>query len=375
MISRAYEPLDPYLQPNKVLVIYGPRQVGKTTLLNRYLAGTSLQYKSASGDDIRVQQILGSQDFTAITGYLEGYNLFTLDEAQRIPNIGIGLKIITDQIPGIYMIVTGSSSMELAGQIGEPLTGRKRTLCLYPIAQCELLDKYNHFELRENLADFLIYGSYPEVVEVQSFDKKRQILDEIASSYLLKDILSFERVKNSRVLLNLLQLLAYQVGNEVSLTELAGKVGVDIKTVQRYLDLLEKGFVLQRLGGFSRNLRDEITSKAKYYFWDTGIRNAVIAQYNSLDQRADVGALWENFFYIERIKYRAYRNIYANPYFWHTYQGREIDLVEDRDGKLTGYEMKWSEKKKKAAPPKWSAAYPDAEYHVITPENYLEYIT
>jgi hypothetical protein len=149
---------------------------------------------------------------------------------------------------------------------------------------------------------------------------------------------------------------------------------MNIKTVQRYLDLLEKGFVLQRLGGFSRNLSDEITSKAKYYFWDTGIRNAVIAQYNPVDQRADVGALWENFIYIERMKYRAYRDLYANAYFWHTYQGREIDLVEDRDGKLTAYEMKWSEKKKTAPPPKWTAAYPDAEYHVITPENYLQYI-
>jgi predicted AAA+ superfamily ATPase len=375
MISREYEPLDSYLQPNKVLVIYGPRQVGKTTLLNQFLAQTSLHYKSDTGDDIRVQQLLGSQDLAKILGYIEGYQLLALDEAQQIPMVGTGLKIIVDHIPGIKVIATGSSSFELAGQIGEPLTGRKRTICLFPIAQCELLRQYNRFELGERLPEFLIYGSYPEVVETTSLNNKRQILNEITNSYLLKDVLSYDRVKNSRVLLNLLQLLAFQVGNEVSLSELASQVSADLKTVQRYIDLLEKAFVLQRLGGFSRNLRDEVTSKAKYYFYDTGIRNALVAQFNPLELRSDVGALWENFIFMERLKYRTYQQIDANSYFWHTYRGHEIDLIEVREGKLDSYEIKWSPQKGSKPPAKWASAYPEASYQVITPQNYMDFIT
>jgi predicted AAA+ superfamily ATPase len=237
MFTRAYEPLDPFVQPNKVLVIYGPRRVGKTTLLQAYLSRTSLKYKLDSGDNIRTQQILGSQDFGQILPYVEGYQLLAIDEAQNIPNIGMGLKIIVDQVPDIHIIVTGSSSFELAGQIGEPLTGRKRTLSLYPLAQSELLSSFNKFELREHLADFLLFGGYPEVVQASSRQERIQTLTEIADSYLLKDILAFDRVKNSRTLLDLLKLLAFQVGSEVSLNELATQVGVDVKTIQRYLDL------------------------------------------------------------------------------------------------------------------------------------------
>jgi len=375
MLKRTYEPLDRYITPNKVLVIFGPRQVGKTTMLNQYLSTTDLRYKYDSGDNIRTQGVLGSQDFSQILAYIEGYQLLALDEAQHIPNVGMALKIIVDQVPDIRVIATGSSSFELAGQIGEPLTGRKRTLILYPIAQCELLSHNNRFELREKLGDFLVYGSYPEVIQAASHREKARILNEIANSYLLKDILAFDRVKNSRTLLSLLQLLAFQVGSEVSMTEVAARLGIDVKTVQRYLDLLEKAFVLQRLGGFSRNLRDEITTKAKYYFYDTGIRNALIAQLNPLDQRGDIGALWENFVFIERVKYRTYNEIGANAYFWHTYQGQEIDLVEEREGKLLAYEIKWSGKKLVSPPPKWSAAYPDASFQSITPENYLDFIT
>ncbi len=375
MIERAYEPLDNYLEPNKVLVIYGPRRVGKTTLLDQYLAKTPLKYKYDSGDNLRVQQILGSQDFSQILAYIEGYELLALDEAQQIPNIGMGLKIIVDQVPGIRIIATGSSSFELGGQIGEPLTGRKRTLCLYPIAQCELLSQSTPFELHERLADYLVFGNYPEVLQASTEQGKRQILSEITNSYLLKDVLAFDRVKSSRTLLNLLQLLAFQVGNEVSLNEIAAQLGINLKTVQRYLDLLEKAFVLQRLGGFSRNLRDEITTKAKYYFYDTGIRNALIAQMNPLGLRDDIGALWENFVFIERQKFRAYQEIQANSYFWHTYRGQEIDLVEDRGGHLYAYEMKWSENAKIEPSPKWTSAYPRSSFQVITPANYLGFIT
>ena len=353
MFKRAYEPLEPLLLPNKVLVVYGPRRVGKTTLLQNFLKQTDLKYKLDSGDNIRTQQILSSQDFGEILSYVEGYDLLAIDEAQNIPNVGMGLKIIVDQVPGIRVIVTGSSSFELAGQVGEPLTGRKRTLTLYPLAQQELLPNFNKFELREKLADFLIFGSYPEVLQSPSRKNRIDVLTEISNSYLLKDILAFDRVKNSRTLLDLLKLLAFQVGSEVSLTELGTQVGVDIKTIQRYLDLLEKAFVIVRLGGFSRNLRQEVTNKSKIYFVDTGIRNAIIAQFNGLDQRNDLGLLWENFMVMERMKVRAYQSVYANVYFWRTYDQQEIDLVEERDGKLFGYEFKWAAGKTSSPPKNW----------------------
>jgi predicted AAA+ superfamily ATPase len=370
MFRRAYEPLEQHLQPNRVLLIYGPRRVGKTTLLQNLLAQTTLKYKLDSGDNILTQQILSSQDFSQILSYVEGYDLVAIDEAQGIPNIGMGLKIIVDQVPGIRVIATGSSSFELAGQVGEPLTGRKRTLVLYPLAQSELRLTYNRFELHERLAEFLIFGCYPEVLQASSRAQRIEVISEIANSYLLKDILAFDRVRSSRTLLDLLKLLAFQIGNEVSLNELATQLGVEVRTVQRYLDLLEKAFVILRLNGFSRNLRQEVTSKAKYYFLDTGIRNALIAQFNSPDQRNDLGQLWENFIVIERLKYRAYAAIPANMYFWRTYDQQEIDLVEERDGRLFGYECKWSLKKPATTPRSWLEAYPEAEYSIILPQNY-----
>jgi uncharacterized protein len=374
MFKRAYEPLDAHLRPNKVLVIYGPRRVGKTTLLTRFLKSTPLKYKLDSGENIRTQQILGSQDFSQILAYTEGYELVAIDEAQSIPNIGMGLKIIVDQEPGIRVIATGSSSFELAGQTGEPLTGRKRTLTLYPIALSELLTVFNRMELREKLPEFLIFGLYPEVLQAPTRAAKIEAITEIANSYLLKDVLAFDRIKNSRTLLDLLKLLAFQVGSQVSFNEMASQLGVDVKTVQRYLDLLEKAFVILRLGGFSRNLRNEVTTKSKYYFLDNGIRNALIAQFNVLDQRNDIGQLWENFVMVERLKRRNYYPLYANMYFWRTYDQREIDLVEEREGRLFGYECKWSNKKPAIAPKGWLSTYPEAEFTVVHPDNFLDFV-
>jgi uncharacterized protein len=374
MFKRAYEPLDQYLHPNKVLVIFGPRRVGKTTLLQNYLKQTRFKYKLDSGDNIRTQQILSSQDFSQILGYVEGYELLAIDEAQNIPNIGMGLKIIVDQMPDIRVIVTGSSSFELAGQVGEPLTGRKLTLSLYPLAQSELLSANNKFELKEKLAEYLVFGSYPEVVQAGNTEMRIETLTEIANAYLLKDILAFDRVKNSRVLLDLLKLLAFQIGSEVSVNELATQLGADVKTIQRYLDLLEKAFVIIRLSGFSRNLRQEVVNKSKYYFIDNGIRNALIAQFNGLDQRNDLGSLWENFMFVERLKHRTYSSLYANMYFWRTYDRQEIDLVEEHGGQLHGYEFKWSENKTIPAPKNWVNSYPDASFRVINTGNYQDFI-
>lgn len=374
MIPRSYEPLDRFLQPNKVLVIYGPRRSGKTTLLKTILEQTNLRFKLVSGDDIRVQQVLSSQDFRQILEFAEGYELLAFDEAQEIPNVGMGLKILVDQIPGVQIIATGSSSFELSGQVGEPLTGRKKTLILYPISQSELLGSYNRFELRQQLEDYLVFGSYPEVVQAKSRAAKTEIITEIANSYLLKDILTLEKIRSSRILSDLLKMLAFQCGNEVSFNELATQLGIDVKTVQRYLDLLERSFVIYRLGGFSRNLRQEIIRNSKYYFYDTGIRNALIAQFNPLNLRNDVGQIWENFVFVERLKYRAYQPIYANVYFWRTYNQQEIDLIEEREGRLIGYEIKWSPGKTPKPPRLWLETYPNAEYQVINLDNYLEFV-
>lgn len=372
-IPRIYQNLGDFLRPNKAVIIYGPRQVGKTTLLNHFLQTASLKYRLDSGEDIRIQEVLGSQDFSRIREYAEGYDLIVIDEAQKVRNIGQGLKILVDHLPGLRIIATGSSSFELASQVGEPLTGRKITLTLFPVAQLELSKLHNPFELKENLERYLVYGAYPEVLTADRVEEKRRILNEIAGSYLLKDILEMDRVKNSKTLLDLLRLLAFQVGNEVSLSELAAQIGRDYKTVARYLDLLEKAFVIFSLRGFSRNLRKEIFRKSKYYFYDTGIRNAVISNFNPLELRDDTGRLWENFLFMERLKKQSYLNIYSNNYFWRTWDQQEIDLVEEREGKLFGYEFTWGDKSRR--PPKeWLKTYPNATFDVINRENYLSFI-
>ncbi|MDP2364708.1 MAG: DUF4143 domain-containing protein [Ignavibacteria bacterium] len=245
---------------------------------------------------------------------------------------------------------------------------------MYPIAQLELLEIFNRYELKEQLEDFLIFGSYPEVITAKSRAGKISALEEIVDSYLLKDILALEKVKGSKIILDLLKLLAFQVGNEVSLHELAARIKLDVKTVDRYLDILEKAFVIKRVGGFSRNLRKEITNKNKYYFLDNGIRNAVVSQFNKLDLRDDVGALWENFIFVERLKKRAYKNISGMSYFWRTYDQKEIDLIEEREGRLFGYEIKWTAPKGIKPPKDWLATYKNASYEVIHRENYLRFI-
>jgi len=375
MFERYYNDLGAYIKKNHVLIIFGPRQVGKTTLLKGFLSQTALKYKLDSGDNIRTQNLLGSQDFDKIFNYAQGYELIAIDEAQQIPNIGMALKILVDQVPNLSVIATGSSSFDLAQSVGEPLTGRKVTLTLYPIAQLELLKTCNRHELQEKLEDFLIFGGYPVVMSAHTRQEKISILTELVDSYLLKDILSLENIKKSETLFNLVKLLAFQIGQQVSHNELATQLHIDTKTVSKYIDLLEKSFVICKLGGFGRNMRNEVTGKHKYYFLDLGVRNAVIAQFNGLEMRNDVEHLWENFVFIERLKNLSYHGFYGQRYYWRTYQGQEVDFVEEIENILSAHETKWSPSKKVSAPSEWRENYPQAPFTVITPDNYLNFVT
>ena len=373
-IQRVYDDLDSFLDAGKVLVVYGPRRVGKTTLIQHYLNTTKLRYRFVSGDDISIQKALGSQSIQSISELVQGVDLFVIDEAQRVPFIGYGLKIMVDHNPSLKVITTGSASFDLQNKIGEPLVGRKRTLRLYPISQKELNQHYTLFELREQLSKRLIFGSYPEVITQSSTKDQIEILHEIVHSLLLKDILELERVKGSAVLHDLLRLLAFQVGNEVSHQEIGMTIGLDKKTVGRYLDLFEKAFLIFNLRGFSRNLRKEITKKGKYYFFDNGIRNALIANFNELSMRNDVGSLWENFLFIERMKKLEYSSIFANSFFWRTWDQKEIDYIEEKDGALYGYEFKWKSKNPSKGSKTFLETYSDSSLEVVTPENFFSFI-
>ena len=374
MIKRHYlNKIEEYLKPNKVLVIYGPRQVGKTTLLKEYLKTYSGKLYESTGENLELRKVMESGDLSKITSFFTGYELVVIDEAQKIENIGIALKILVDQVEGIKVIATGSSSFDLSNKIGEPLVGRQTVLHLFPVSALELIENYGRMRVHEGLENNLIFGSYPEVVTTQGRQEKKDLLVQIRDSYLYKDILELENIKNSRKISDLLRLLAYQIGKEVSLQELGNSLDMSKNTVERYLELLEKSFVLVNVRGFSRNLRKEVSKISRYYFYDNGIRNAVIDNFNALEPRDDAGQLWENYLFIERMKNREYKRIYANQYFWRTYEKKEIDLVEERDGRLFGYEFKYNDKKVK--PPKdWLETYDNAEFSVINKENYLDLI-
>ena len=373
-ISRHYTDLEAYLEAGKVLVLYGPRQAGKTTLLRHFIDSSAYKVKWDTGDNIETQALFSTTNIKSLSNYIAGYQLLVIDEAQLLPHVGQNLKILVDHFPELKIIVTGSSSFELAGQVGEPLTGRKRTLTMYPFSQLELQNYHNNLhELRDSLADYMIYGSYPEVLKQKTPHAKIQIVEELMQSYLLKDVLALERVKNAKPVLDLLRLIAHQIGSEVSHHELGQQVGLDTKTVARYLDLFEKAFVLYNLRGFSRNLRNEITKKSKYYFYDTGIRNALVSNFSPLGARNDLGGLWENFLFMERIKRNAYKENYANVYFWRTWEKQEIDFIEEKDGELHAYEFKWKDKKVKV-PSAWKENYPNSSFEVISWENYLDFV-
>lgn len=371
--QRQLENLRKLLKPRKVVVIYGARRTGKTTLLNEYLKTEPEPYLLVSGEDITIQGYLSSQSIEKLKTFVGNNRLLVIDEAQKVQNIGINLKLIVDHIPGIRVIATGSSSFDLARSIGEPLTGRKNTLIQYPLAQLELAAMEQRHETDSRLESRLIYGAYPEIVLLQDNREREQYLKEIVSSYLYKDILELEGIRQSAKIGRLLQLIAFQIGKEVSYTELGTSLGMSKNTADHYLDLLEKAFVLRKLGGFSRNLRNEVTKNSRYYFVDNGVRNALINNFNPLELRNDLGELWENYLVMERLKRQEYLRETANNYFWRTYTKKELDLVEERDGKLHGYEMKWG-KARPSAPKDWTMGYPEATWNLINRANYLTFI-
>jgi len=359
------------LYPGRVLIIYGPRRVGKTTLLQSYLnARGDKKIFSATGDDIVVRELFLSENRARILDFAAPYEIIAIDEAQNVKNIGIGTKMIIDAFPEKILILTGSSSFDLSREIGEPLTGRHFTLTLLPFAQIEM--NTSKFELNNALDDFLIYGSYPEVLNAPTKAMKSKILTELISSYLFKDILALDKIKSPDLLLDIARCLAFQVGGEVSFNEIAKIVKSDVKTVQRYIDALEKMFVIKKVRGFSKNLRNEISKKSKFYFYDNGVRNAVISQFNELDSRDDVGRLWENFIFTELMKKSGIEQTPDTFYFWRAYTGQEIDIIKESAGTLFAIECKWS-KETAMAPSLWKENYKNSKFEIINKNNYLEY--
>jgi uncharacterized protein len=355
----------------KVIVIYGARQVGKTTLCRAILRDHPENAIYLNCDEPDIRSALTERTSTELRALIGSKTLVVIDEAQRVRNIGLTLKLLVDNFPGIQVIATGSSSFALSNEIVEPLTGRKIEFHLFPLSAAELLTQETAVESRRLLERRLRYGAYPGVIT--SDDPAATIL-EITNSYLYRDALEHQTIKNPDSLRRLVQALALQVGSEVSYSELGGLVGLDKNTVARYVDLLEKGFVIFHLPPLSRNLRKELGKLRKVYFYDLGVRNALINNFNPLELRQDVGALWENFFICERLKANHNQRRNVNLYFWRTYDRYELDYVEEEAGRLVGYECKWKEKRWQP-PGLFSETYPGSDVYLVHRENYLEFLT
>lgn len=373
MITRILEShINSLLGTDKAIIIMGARQVGKSTLLNTLLSSRD-DIMWMNGDDPDIQQLFSQMTSTRIRTLVGNSHILVIDEAQRIPNIGLRLKLITDQLKGVQVIATGSSSFELANKVNEPLTGRKREFRMFPLTFREMVDHTNLLDELRLLPHRLVYGYYPEVVSNPG--NEHIILKELTDSYLYRDILSLDGIGKPDKLTRLLQALAFQIGNQVSYNEVGKLIGLDSKTVERYIDILEKSYVIFRLGSFSRNLRNELKSSRKIYFWDLGIRNAVIGNLSQVENRTDTGALWENYCIAERMKQLSYQGSFAHSWFWRTQQQKEIDYIEEENGHLSAYEFKWNDHKAHTrCPISFATAYPDVPFHVITPQNIEEYL-
>lgn len=361
------------MAPGKAILIFGARRVGKTVLMRQIVEACPGRTMMLNGEDYDALALLENRSVFNYRHLLEGVDLLAIDEAQNIPQIGSVLKLIVDEIPSVSVLASGSSSFDLLNKAGEPLVGRGTQFLLTPFSQREIAQTETPFETRRNLESRLIYGSYPEVVLMDNFERKVDYLRDIVGAYLLKDILAMDGLKNAAKMRDLLRLVAFQVGSEVSFEELGKQLGMSKTTVEKYLDLLEKVFVIYRLGAFSRNLRKEVSKAGKWYFYDNGVRNAIIGAFSPLAVRQDVGALWENYLIGERRKASFNEHLHKEFYFWRTYDRQEIDLVEEVSGELTALEFKWGDKN--PLPPKaFQEAYPHASFRVVNRENYLSFI-
>jgi len=356
----------------KAIIILGARQTGKTTLL-KTLTKSYDNTLWLNADEADVIELFNHASSTRFKAVFAKHKIVVIDEAQRIDNIGLKLKLITDQIPEIQLIVTGSSAFELANSINEPLTGRKWEYKLFPISFAEMIEHHGFMEEHRMLFHRLLYGYYPEIVS--NAGNEKNILKQLSDSYLYKDILMWEGIKKPDKLLKLLQALALQIGSEVSYNSLGNLLGLDNQTVEKYIQLLEQTFVIFQLPAFSRNHRKELKRGKKIYFYDTGIRNALIANFIEPELRNDIGALWENFVISERIKFLNYNNIWTNSYFWRSQDQQEIDYIEDRNGILYAFEIKWNAKKSQNISKGFANAYPNHEYRIINKENYEQFLT
>ena len=375
MVHRLYEKIiaEQMRLDNRIIIIYGPRQVGKTTLARLIIEKFEGKILQINADDVDYADVLSSRSLNKMRQLIDGYDLVFIDEAQQIPDIGINLKILYDSLPHLKIIVTGSSSFDLANKIQEPLTGRSWIFQLMPISVSELNLQYNRFELNNMLEDSQIFGNYPALLNIENRELKVNYLQEIVRSYLFKDVLTIGSIKYPPKLRDLVRLLAFQIGSTVSLNELANTLQIARDTVQNYIDLLEKTFVIFRLSGYSRNLRKEIVRQDKIFFYDLGIRNAVIENFAPLSNRNDGGALWENYLIVERMKTQTYRRQGANRYYWRTYTGAELDYVEEREGLVKGFEFKFNQKIARA-PQSWTETYPEAAFETINRDNYLDFL-
>lgn len=359
------------LKDNKAIIILGPRQVGKTTLLEQ-LFSSNPKTLWLNGDEHSTRVLLENVNTSKWKQILGNAETLIIDEAQRIQEIGLKIKLITDQIKNVKVILSGSSAFELKNQINEPLTGRKWEYELYPFSFQELSNHTNLVQELSNLENRLVFGCYPEVVNHSG--NAREYLESLAESYLFKDIFMWQQIKKPEKLLKLLQAIAFQVGNEVSYHELGNMVGLDNQTVENYITTLERAFVIFRLQPLSLNLRKELKTKRKIYFYDNGIRNAIIAQFSAIETRTDIGALWENYFISERLKMNACNGIKVNRYFWRTSDQQEIDYIEFRDGVYQTFELKWNPNKSSKLSKTFASAYPNNSYNVINRQNYFEFL-
>jgi predicted AAA+ superfamily ATPase len=375
VINRIIEPqITNLLESNKVILILGTRRVGKTFLINSIQKNYQSKLLFLNGEDFDVQEVIKNRSTSNYKRLIGDNRLIIIDEAQSIPEIGMALKLLIDTNPNLTIIATGSSSLDLMNKTGEPLTGRQYQFNLYPLSQLELMPTENYLETKQNLEERLIFGCYPELINLASNDDKRNYLQQLVQSYLLKDILSFGGIKHSDKIVSLLRLIAYQVGSEVSYNELGTQLGMSRLTVESYLDLLSKVFIIYKLPSYSTNQRKEVTKSSKWYFFDNGIRNAIINDFRIPTLRNDIGNLWENYLVSERIKSNKYLNKTKELYFWRNYNQQEIDLIEVRDGMIASFEFKYTDNKKVKQPLSFKTLYPESTFEVINRDNYLDFV-